>query len=45
LEQNAAIDQGTVEGVKLNLKVLGVGDGLTVSMLDYLDPPALNGVV
>lgn len=30
LSQNAAIDAGTVSGVKLNLKVLGVGDGLTV---------------
>jgi len=30
LSQNTAIDQGTVSGVKMNLKVLGIGDGLTV---------------
>ena len=31
LQQNAAIAAGTVQGVPINLKVLGVGDGLTVS--------------
>lgn len=30
LSQNAAIEDGTVSGIKLNLKVLGIGDGLTV---------------
>ena len=30
LSQNAAIDAGTASGVKLNLKVLAIGDGLTV---------------
>ena len=32
LQQNAAIDAGTVSGIKINLKVLGVGDGLTVCL-------------
>ncbi len=31
LQQNAGIANGTVSGVPINLKVLGVGDGLTVS--------------
>ncbi|KAG6853470.1 hypothetical protein C0991_004144 [Blastosporella zonata] len=35
LSQNAAIDAGTVSGVKLNLKVLGVGDGLTDPLVQY----------
>ncbi|KAJ3560892.1 hypothetical protein NP233_g10540 [Leucocoprinus birnbaumii] len=35
LTQNAAIDRGTVSGVKLNLKVLGVGDGLTDPLIQY----------
>ncbi|KAG6831447.1 hypothetical protein H0H87_005119 [Tephrocybe sp. NHM501043] len=35
LAQNAAIDAGTVKGVKLNLKVLGVGDGLTDPLVQY----------
>ena len=30
LTQNAAIAAGTVSGSHINLKVLGVGDGLTV---------------
>jgi hypothetical protein len=30
LQQNAAISYGTVEGVTINLKVLGIGNGLTV---------------
>ena len=30
LKQNAAIRYGTVEGVTINLKVLGIGNGLTV---------------
>jgi hypothetical protein len=30
LEQNAAIESGTVEGVTINLKVLGIGNGITV---------------
>lgn len=29
LDQNGKIDDGSVEGAKLNLKFLGVGDGLT----------------
>ncbi|KAJ3476797.1 hypothetical protein NLI96_g10906 [Meripilus lineatus] len=35
LTQNAAIDAGTVSGVKINLKVLGVGDGLTDPLSQY----------
>ncbi|KAH9480108.1 Carboxypeptidase S1 [Psilocybe cubensis] len=35
LSQNAAIDAGTVSGLKLNLKVLGVGDGLTDPLTQY----------
>ncbi|KAJ3558811.1 hypothetical protein NP233_g11424 [Leucocoprinus birnbaumii] len=35
LAQNAAIDKGTVSGTKLNLKVLGVGDGLTDPLSQY----------
>ena len=31
LQQNAAIASGSISGVPINLKVLGVGDGLTVS--------------
>ncbi len=31
LDQNAAIANGSVSGVPINLKFLGVGDGLTVS--------------
>lgn len=30
LSQNAGIAAGTVSGITLNLKVLGIGDGLTV---------------
>jgi hypothetical protein len=30
LQQNAAIKYGTVTGVPINLKVLGIGNGLTV---------------
>lgn len=33
LDQNAAIAKGTVSGLPINLKVLGVGDGLTVRLL------------
>lgn len=33
LQQNAAIANGTVSGLPINLKYLGVGDGLTVSLL------------
>ncbi|PFH53266.1 hypothetical protein AMATHDRAFT_1338 [Amanita thiersii Skay4041] len=36
LSQNAAIDAGTVSGLKLNLQVLGVGDGLTETILIIL---------
>jgi len=32
LAQNSAISAGTVSGLKLNLKVLGIGNGLTVSL-------------
>ncbi|KAF5356576.1 hypothetical protein D9758_008269 [Tetrapyrgos nigripes] len=35
LEQNAAIEAGTVKGLPLNLKVLGVGDGLTDPLNQY----------
>ncbi|THH27354.1 hypothetical protein EUX98_g6827 [Antrodiella citrinella] len=35
LEQNAAIAKGTVSGVPINLKVLGVGDGLTDPLSQY----------
>ena len=31
LEQNEGIANGTVSGLPINLKFLGVGDGLTVS--------------
>jgi hypothetical protein len=31
LSQNAAIAAGAVSGLKLNLEVLGIGNGLTVS--------------
>jgi hypothetical protein len=30
LSQNAAIAAGTISAITLNLKVLGIGDGLTV---------------
>ena len=30
LSQNVAIDAGKIQGKKLNLKVLGIGNGLTV---------------
>lgn len=36
LEQNAAIASGTITGVPINLKVLGVGDGLTVSTTTHV---------
>lgn len=32
LTQNAKIAAGTLSGIPINLKVLGVGDGLTVSL-------------
>jgi carboxypeptidase C (cathepsin A) len=35
LQQNAAIAAGTVSGVPINLKVLGVGDGLTDPLSQY----------
>ncbi|KAF9524177.1 serine carboxypeptidase [Crepidotus variabilis] len=35
LKQNIAIDAGTVTGKKLNLKVLGVGNGLTDPLNQY----------
>ncbi|RDB15267.1 Carboxypeptidase S1 [Hypsizygus marmoreus] len=35
LSQNAAIDAGTVSGLKLNLRVLGIGNGLTDPLLQY----------
>lgn len=40
LSQNAAIAAGTISGLTLNLKVLGVGDGLTVGrhVLKTLSP-------
>ncbi|KAF8960015.1 serine carboxypeptidase [Flammula alnicola] len=35
LSQNAAIANGTVSGITLNLKVLGIGDGLTDPLVQY----------
>ncbi|KAL0960542.1 hypothetical protein HGRIS_005580 [Hohenbuehelia grisea] len=35
LAQNTAISNGTVSGLHLNLKVLGVGDGLTDPLVQY----------
>ncbi|KAI0737079.1 serine carboxypeptidase [Daedaleopsis nitida] len=35
LEQNAAIDRGTLTGVTINMKVLGIGDGLTDPLVQY----------
>lgn len=32
LQQNAAIKAGTLKGTVINLKTLGVGNGLTVSL-------------
>ena len=36
LQQNDAIQNGTVNGENINLKVLGIGDGLTVGRLEIL---------
>ena len=38
LKQNSAIQQGSVKGATINLKYLGIGNGLTVqsSILSYL---------
>jgi hypothetical protein len=36
LQQNDAIRYGTVKGEIINLKVLGIGDGLTVGRLESL---------
>jgi hypothetical protein len=36
LQQNDAIRYGTVKGEIINLKVLGIGDGLTVGHLESL---------
>ncbi|CAL1708590.1 unnamed protein product [Somion occarium] len=35
LQQNAAIANGTISGIPINLKVLGVGDGLTDPLSQY----------
>lgn len=35
LQQNAKIDAGEIEGLKLNLQVLGVGDGMTDPLNQY----------
>ncbi|KAF8513531.1 serine carboxypeptidase [Gautieria morchelliformis] len=46
LQQNAAISAGTISGVPINLKVLGVGDGLTDPLNQYpgyLTYAATNG--
>jgi hypothetical protein len=32
LQQNAAIQDGTVKGATINLKVLGIGNGVTVRL-------------
>jgi len=32
LRQNAAIDAGLIKGKKVNLRVLGIGNGLTVTL-------------
>jgi hypothetical protein len=34
LQQNAAILEGTVEGLVINLKTLGIGNGITVRCLE-----------
>ncbi len=36
LQQNDAIRYGTVKGEIINLKVLGIGDGITVGSLESL---------
>ena len=36
MQQNDAIWKGTVKGEIINLKVLGIGDGLTVGCLESL---------
>ena len=41
LDQNDAIAAGSVDGITLNLKVLGVGDGLTVREPAYFTSRAL----
>ncbi|KAG7088977.1 hypothetical protein E1B28_012923 [Marasmius oreades] len=35
LSQNAAIESGKISGIPLNLRVLGVGDGLTDPLVQY----------
>ncbi|KAJ3502273.1 hypothetical protein NLJ89_g8961 [Agrocybe chaxingu] len=35
LSQNSAIAAGTISGIRLNLKVLGIGDGLTDPLVQY----------
>ncbi|KIL64769.1 hypothetical protein M378DRAFT_574681 [Amanita muscaria Koide BX008] len=35
LSQNSAIDAGKASGIKLNLKVLGIGNGLTNPLVQY----------
>jgi hypothetical protein len=44
LSQNAAIAAGTVTGIPLNLKVLGVGDGLTVSAIVFKKCTTLRSI-
>lgn len=39
LQQNAAIAAGTLSGLPINLKVLGLGDGLTVSFAHLTKAP------
>ena len=34
LDQNAAIANGTTNGTTINLKFLGIGNGITVSQMD-----------
>ncbi|TBU33355.1 serine carboxypeptidase [Dichomitus squalens] len=35
LDQNAAIANGSIRGVPINMKVLGIGDGLTDPLIQY----------
>lgn len=45
LQQNAAIQVGSVKGLPINLKVLGVGDGLTVGLHFHLGPSGVLIVI
>ena len=45
LEQNAGIANGTVKGTTINLKFLGIGNGLTVSHSITVAPIRDHGTV